>query len=587
MARRYAIPFAVLLAALVSCDSSTGSDPEPAQVQVVGGNGQTGAPSGLLADSLAVKVVYADGQPVPQATVAWTVSSGGGTLSTATATTNAAGVAKAAWTLGAAGPNVVTATVGSLPPASFAAYAVPVASVTLSSATVRVGKGDTTKLVATLRDSTGAELAGRTVAWSTSSAATAVVSDAGIITGKALGTATITATSEGKSATAGVTVTTEDLTFPVLAGFSFSPSQVDVTAGAQTVEVLVHATDGGSGVDNFWVALLGPSPAPFVSCGGPSQGNGELASGTPEDGVWKCTATLPKGSTAGIWKLAQVNLADVAGNLVGYTQSKLVDTGLPTTLTVVNTAPPPTPPALTGLSFTPGTVNVGAADATMEVAFTATADAGVREVYVNVQAPRSEPTGGVNRGCTETTPATGTSTSGTWKCSFTIPRHSAGGTWNVNAVSVADSAGNSTVYTSAQLTAAGLPGSFQVVSPSEDITAPVLTGLTVSPTTVSLANGAAQVQVTVTATDAGAGANYASSALSPPTGTTQECDTDPVTGLPQQNATFVCSILVPAVAAEGKWSLSIFVVDAVGNYRHYTSNLLKDAGLTYEVTVTR
>jgi hypothetical protein len=247
MARRSSLLSAVLIAALLSCDSPSGSNPEPGGVQVAGGNGQTGAPAGPLADSLAVKVVYADGRPVPQVTVAWRVSAGGGTLSAAATTTDAAGIARVAWTLGAAGPNAATATVGALPPAAFAALAVPVASVTLAFATVRVGKGDAVPLSATPRDSAGAPLTGRAVVWSTSSAATATVSDSGVVTGRALGTATITATSEGRSASAEVTVTPDERTPPQLVGFSFSPDRVDVSGVARTVEISVHARDGGSG----------------------------------------------------------------------------------------------------------------------------------------------------------------------------------------------------------------------------------------------------------------------------------------------------------------------------------------------------
>jgi hypothetical protein len=69
-----------------------------AAVQVVNATlaGNVGAP----ADSVAARVVDSHGNPVANATVAWEVLSGGGTVSAATSTTNAAGIAKTQWTLG-------------------------------------------------------------------------------------------------------------------------------------------------------------------------------------------------------------------------------------------------------------------------------------------------------------------------------------------------------------------------------------------------------------------------------------------------------------------------------------------------------
>ena len=84
----------------------------------------------------------------------------------------------------------------------------PVASVTVSPAAASIALGQTVQLTATPRDSQGNALAGRVVAWSTSDASVATVSGSGLVTAVAVGGATITATSEGKSAGAAITVTT-------------------------------------------------------------------------------------------------------------------------------------------------------------------------------------------------------------------------------------------------------------------------------------------------------------------------------------------------------------------------------------------
>jgi hypothetical protein len=71
-----------------------------------------------------------------------------------------------------------------------------------------VAVGATVQLTATLKDANGNTLTGRTVAWTTSNASFATVnSSSGLVSGVAAGSATITATSEGKSGTSAVTVT--------------------------------------------------------------------------------------------------------------------------------------------------------------------------------------------------------------------------------------------------------------------------------------------------------------------------------------------------------------------------------------------
>jgi hypothetical protein len=82
-----------------------------------------------------------------------------------------------------------------------------VASVTLDASSVSLGVGATRQFTVTLRSPAGAELTGRTVEWSTSSAAVATVSSSGFVTAVNVGAATITATSEGRTATAQVSVT--------------------------------------------------------------------------------------------------------------------------------------------------------------------------------------------------------------------------------------------------------------------------------------------------------------------------------------------------------------------------------------------
>ncbi len=92
------------------------------------GNNQQAAVSTLLPIPLAVLVTDGSGLPVSGVVVNWQVGSGGGSLSSATSTTNASGIATVAWTLGGtAGSQVVTADVSGLSgtPVLFFAVATP------------------------------------------------------------------------------------------------------------------------------------------------------------------------------------------------------------------------------------------------------------------------------------------------------------------------------------------------------------------------------------------------------------------------------------------------------------------------------
>jgi dipeptidyl aminopeptidase/acylaminoacyl peptidase len=81
-----------------------------------------------------------------------------------------------------------------------------VARVELDVASLVVEAGSVRRLVATVRDSAGRPLDDRAVAWTSSDGLTASVSDAGVVTALRGGVVTVTATAEGKSAAARVTV---------------------------------------------------------------------------------------------------------------------------------------------------------------------------------------------------------------------------------------------------------------------------------------------------------------------------------------------------------------------------------------------
>lgn len=92
---------------------------------------------------------------------------------------------------------------GSSVSVSFSVAVVPVGSVAVTTG-VRVGQS--VQLVAALKDANGNILSNRVLTWSSSAGTIATVNEAGVVTGVAAGSATVTASSEGKSSTIVITV---------------------------------------------------------------------------------------------------------------------------------------------------------------------------------------------------------------------------------------------------------------------------------------------------------------------------------------------------------------------------------------------
>jgi uncharacterized protein YjdB len=101
-----------------------------------------------------------------------------------------------------------------------------VAEVTVTPSSATLVSGQATTLNATVRDGDGNALTGRTVTWSSSNSQVASVNSNGRVTGGNSGTATITATSEGVSGTAQITVSVVPVAF-----VEVSPASASVSVG--------------------------------------------------------------------------------------------------------------------------------------------------------------------------------------------------------------------------------------------------------------------------------------------------------------------------------------------------------------------
>ena len=192
----------------------------------------------------------ANGNVLVGRTVSWSSSN------TAVASISAGGLA-----LGLApGTTIITGTSeGQAASVALVVTPPPVGSVEVTPATATLTINGTQQFNAVTRDASGAIITGRTVSWASSNTAVATVSGSGLVTGVGAGSATITASSEGRSGAATVTVnaanptitlrnvviagTSTPVNFSNVSGSITATFDVSFPAGHQATAVAVQVGD--------------------------------------------------------------------------------------------------------------------------------------------------------------------------------------------------------------------------------------------------------------------------------------------------------------------------------------------------------
>lgn len=264
---------------------------------------------------------------------------------------------------------------------------------------------------------------------------------------------------------------TPDTTPPTLLGASFSPSTIDTSAGPQSVTISLHVTDSQSGVDfgplaYFVGVTLSPSGSFFTS--GPFQSLGStffhLVSGTPQDGIWQATISMPQYS-GGNWTIIRLDLHDAVNNVISLMPVQLAAMGINPVLADSSSPADSTPPILRGLSFSPSVADTSASSQNVTVTLSASDDiSGVEPYYVLIVLNSQSG----NQSVETFLPAfvAGTPLAGTWQFTLSWPQYSEQGTWNVSFLNIWDKVGNFRSYTAAQLQSLGFPSSVVITKPS-------------------------------------------------------------------------------------------------------------------------
>ncbi|MEO8879963.1 MAG: Ig-like domain-containing protein [Gemmatimonadaceae bacterium] len=203
-----------------------------------GGAGVTIAPASAsiaLGASLTLVATVKDGNgnPVSGASIFWSSEN------TAKATVSSTGIVTGIDTgtvriAASSGGHSGVATITIVPPS--------VASVSVTPPSAAINVGGTVHFQAQPLDASGKLLSDRTVTWASGNASIATVDNTGLVTGVSTGATTISATSEGKTGTAGVAVAAA-----VAASITVAPTSVTITTG-QTSQLTAMVKDAGGAV---------------------------------------------------------------------------------------------------------------------------------------------------------------------------------------------------------------------------------------------------------------------------------------------------------------------------------------------------
>jgi hypothetical protein len=422
---------------LVAATAQPGSGATHALVKTAG-DGQHGPAGARLPGYLEVRLVRDDGKPVPGAQVAWTVATGGGSVSHGTVKTLPTGHARVRWTLGMEpGEQTLVASAAGAGPVTFTAKAPgntapkPV-SLHLTPDSLVLDVGQTGQFNAVVRDKDGAELPGHTPAWSSSDAAVATVTADGTVHALAPGATTVTAKVGALQAQASMRVRPVAVQVPLI--------QKRVSAYGGTIDVSTRGV-----TLNFWVHLAAPATTIGLRVRDPAGGTADCTNVQPENDWYvefRCQVGIAQGSRPGVWRADRVTITR-NGQTHVVTGAELDAMGTKgRAFDVHGTGPDASPPQVRTVwphgrdSYDAGFywMKVGVIDHV----------SGVQGVQVTLRGP-----GGQMVSCNAHSSGGALAKVADWYCKLPIPAGS--GRWHLVSVATVDGAGNTATWTPAEI----------------------------------------------------------------------------------------------------------------------------------------
>jgi predicted RecA/RadA family phage recombinase len=180
--------------------------------------------------------------------------------------------------------------------------------------------------------------------------------------------------------------------------------------------------------------------------------------------------------------------------------------------------------------------------------------------------------------------ASGDANDGTWVADLTVPRFARPGRYDL-VLYAADRVGNQLQLQPDQLSAHGFPSGFDVTDSDPDVTPPRVTAVTITPSTVDVRNGPANVTIDVAVADTQSGTRSVGVGFMRPDDQVGNF-TNPgmtLTSGDSHSGHWTGTGTIPRYVKQGTWSLSIQVIDEASNARTLLRSDL--SGLTPGFTV--
>jgi hypothetical protein len=383
-----------------------------------------------------------------------------------------------------------------------------------------------------------------------------------------------------------------DTNAPVLVSLAISPTSVDTSSGPAVLTITARLTDeqspsiGGS-VPLSRIILTGP--------GGQQQAiayvsQAQRVSGTPADGIYTSTLTMPWHAQQGQWTASAV-LVDISDNARTMSTSDLLAAGFPSVVTQTG-AGDTTPPQLVALGIAPASVDTSLQPATITVSAHVIDDlSGVSDGVAKAasQVVLQGPSGAHNVRATLSIDhrTGGNALDASFVVAVVLPRWSEQGLWTVQGVTVVDQVGNQQTLTA--------PGVTFMQTGIGDTIAPQFRSFVISASTVDVEISSASLLMLAHIVDDRSGAAdgqadspssivFASPSgfqrVTVPFGISQRVSGTAVDGNYSMSAT------IPAHAEPGLWTMTdAWPIDQAGNVGHLSAGEWSAVGYPGSFTV--
>jgi hypothetical protein len=398
-----------------------------------------------------------------------------------------------------------------------------------------------------------------------------------------------------------------DNTAPQITAFSITPTEFNTQSEDQTLTLNVTLTDDIAGVctssdcGNYNSSASQVRITPFDDGEFGVQSvyfyNYVRTSGDDKNGTYTATATVPRNSRGGTWKVQSVFLADKLGNYVSLDAEDLLAavpdaTGVTLTNDAVNSDS--NPPVITAFHISPTSFNTENGSQLLTLSITLTdddsgvctaSDCGVSnnggtQIFIT---PNDDSYGSQSTIFYNLTRISGDDKNGTYTATTTIPQNSKGGAWKVQNILLEDKLGNYRWMNAEELLAA-VPDATGVTltntATDSDSTAPTVTSFSIHPIEFNTDSEEQTLTLDITLADNIAGVcvvgdcgNYNSSptqvTIAPLIGTQSRVFFDFTrTSGDDKNGTYTATTTIPKNSKEGIWKVgSVLLVDKLGNYR--------------------